>query len=212
MFQFRSCAGSRNDQIRFRRDRTCDLGTERFRTGFGFVAGHPFERTREDHYLARHCGIGGTWRGIIHDFDALEQAANSLARMLLVEKCLYRSRHDIADTLDCVQIFNRVIAFHRGEECLQRMEVARQQSRRAFAHVRNREGKYKPIQRDFAARINRAEQLACGLLAFAFHDGFGALAVAFIQVENISGLAQQTVFEKLRHGFFTQSLDVESIA
>ena len=60
---------------------------------------------------------------------------NRLARMLVVEKCLDRARHDVADAFDGIQIFHRVLAFHGFEESIDRMKIAGEQLGRCLADM-----------------------------------------------------------------------------
>ena len=105
-------------------------------------------------------------------------------------------REHLADPADRVEIGERVLAFHRVDELLERAEIAREQARGRLADMPNAEREDESVDRDLAARLDRGhevlEQLALvlgfallrrggGLLAGRLCARFTLLAAAFLE-------------------------------
>ena len=114
--------------------------------------------------------------------------------MLLGEEIRDRFRHHITDTFDRVELLGGLLAAHRLQESVKRVEIAREQLRRRFADMGNAQRKDETVERDLPARVDGREQLGRRLS----RPTLRALAIAF------GPLAYRSSSRKMSAGSFSR--------
>src|SRR6201999_4443547 len=88
-----------------------------------------------DHGLARDRGAGHLRRLDRLDVDLFQEPRDGFAVVRLAEEILAPLGPHVADSADGVELLGRVVALHRLEEAVDRVEVARQEPRRRLADM-----------------------------------------------------------------------------
>src|SRR5580700_599286 len=201
--EFRAGAGSGDDKIGLGRDRARDLGPQPLGDRLGLVAGHLFQRAREDDGLPGERVAGGDR---LHRLDChfLDERVERHLVARLGEEIGDRHGDHGPYSPDRRNLLGGVFGPGGGAQGFPVAEMAREAPRIRLPDMANAKCVEEPVERDRPARVDGVEQVARRSLAepLPLAQRRAALSIARIQSEDMIRRADQTFGEKKFDQFF----------